>query len=312
MAGTKNMFARGDRMRELTFYHPHSLEEALECLARDPEATKVVAGGTDLYLQVREKQVDAKFMVDLSHIPELHFFRDEAGGTTLGPTLTFAELMQNQTLCRRFPGLVEAAGRIGSPQVRNRGTVGGNIGRASPAGDCSVALLSLGAEVTLRSLKEQRTVPLSEFFTGPGSHIGRPEEVITEIRLPAWAGRSGCSFIKLGKRKALILAIAAVAAYVELDEKSRVRLARVALGSLAPTPRRSFSAEAALEGQPASMEAFVEAGQAALADIDPIDDLRASADYRREVTPVLVRRALSMAAECARSLDLDKSWGGYR
>lgn len=293
-------------MGEPKFYHPQNLDEALSFLDKEPQVTRVVAGGTDLFLQVREAQMNAKFLVDLSHIPELQFIQKQNESIVLGPTLTLNEIIRSQLLCDRFPGLIEAAKSIGSPQIRNRGTVGGNIGRASPAGDCSVALLSLNARTTLRNARASRTVPLTEFFVGPGSHMGQEDELISEITLPLCAKQSGSSFIKLGKRKALVLAIAAVAAYIELDENAKIKEVRLALGSLAPTPCRSFRAEEVLKGHLVSMGAFEEAGQAALADIRPIDDLRASAEYRKMVTPVLVRRALISAAERAGAIILSK------
>jgi CO/xanthine dehydrogenase FAD-binding subunit len=294
-------------MGELKFYHPRNLDDALSFLNQDPQVTRVVAGGTDLFLQVREKQIKAQFLVDLSHVPELQFVQKQNGSIVLGPTLTLNDVIRSQLLRDRSPGLIEAASSIGSPQIRNRGTVGGNIGRASPAGDCSVALLSLNARITLRSVRASRTVSLAEFFVGPGSHIGKEDELISEITLPICVKQSGSSFIKLGKRKALVLAIAAVAVYIELDENAKIKEVRIALGSLAPTPCRSFRAEEVLRGRLVSTGVFEEAGQAALDDISPIDDLRASAQYRKMVTPILVQRALISAARRAGAIILGKS-----
>jgi CO/xanthine dehydrogenase FAD-binding subunit len=286
-------------MGNLTFYHPRNLEEALAFLSQEPAATKVVAGATDLFLQVKESQGNTKYLVDLVGVRELQFIREGQETIDLGPTLTLNQAAQNPLLRTKFPGLAEAAIRIGSPQIRNRGTLGGNMGRASPAGDCSVALLCLGAGVTLRSARSTRMIPLAEFFQGPGRHAGQADELISEIILPVRPERSGSSFVKLGKRKTLILAVAAVAAYLELDENANIKEARIALGSVAPTPCRGPHAEKSLVGRPVSIRTFEESGQAALSDISPIDDLRASADYRRMVIPVLVRRALVLAAQRA-------------
>ena len=147
---------------------------------------------------------------------------------------------------------------------------------------------------------------------GPGEHIGQNDELITEIILPARPKQAGSSFIKLGRRKALILAIAAVAAYVELDESANIKEARIALGSLAPTPCRGYQAERVLKGAAVSFEVFEAAGQAVLADISPIDDLRAGSHYRKSVTPILVRRALISAAMREGAIVLNESRSTYR
>ena len=296
-----------DYMGDPKFYHPQNLDETLSFLNREPQATRVVAGGTDLYLQVREKQIMAKFLVDLSHVTELQSIQKQNESVVLGPTLTLNEVIRSQLFRDRFLGLIEAASSIGSPQIRNRGTVGGNIARASPAGDCSVALLSLNARITLRNVRASRTVPLEKFFVGPGSHIGQEDELISEITFPICSKQSGSSFIKLGKRRALVLAIAVVAVYVEVGENAKIKEVRIALGSLAPTPCRSFHAEEILKGRLVSMQAFEEAGQAALTDVSPIDDLRASAQYRKLVTPILVQRALILAAGRAGAIILGKT-----
>lgn len=292
-------------MGKLLFYHPRNLDDALSFLSQEPTVTKVVAGGTDLFLQVKENQVNVTYLVDLLRLPELQFIHEEQETITLGPNLTLNRVAQSPLLRSRFPGLIEAVSTIGSPQIRNRGTIGGNMGRASPAGDCSVALLSLGAGVTLTCARGTRMIPLSEFFLGPGLHAGQPDEVISEVILPVLPQRSGSSFVKLGKRKTLVLAIAAVAAYIELDENAIIKEARIALGSTAPTPCRGFHAEKTLVGRPVSTRTFEESGVAALADIRPIDDLRASAEYRKMVTPVLVRRALVLAGQRAGAMILN-------
>jgi len=292
-------------MGKLLFYHPRNLDDALTLLSQESSVTKVVAGGTDLFLQVKENHVNVKYLVDLLSVPELQFIHEQKETITLGPTLTFSQVVQSPMLRSRFPGLIEAVSSIGSPQIRNRGTVGGNIGRASPAGDCSVALLGLGAQVTLRGARGTRMIPLIEFFLGPGLHTGHTDEVISEVILPVFPQRSGSSFVKLGKRKTLILAVVAVAAYIELDENAKIKEARVALGSTAPTPCRGLHAENTLIGRPVSTRTFEESGQAALSDIRPIDDLRASAEYRKMVTPILVRRALVLAAQRAGAIILN-------
>jgi CO/xanthine dehydrogenase FAD-binding subunit len=297
-------------MADLQFYHPQTLDEAFAFMSKSPETTKAAAGGTDLCLQIKEKQIDVDALVDLVPISELRSIQERNGSIVLGPTVTLNEVARHPLMHDHFPGLTEAAFSIGSPQIRNRGTLGGNIGRASPAGDCSVALLSLDGRIRLRRTGGTRVISLDEFFVGPGEHIGQRDELITEIILAPRPVQAGSSFLKLGRRKALVLAIAAVAAYVELDEKANIKEARIALGSLAPTPRRSPQAEGILRGARVSFEAFEAAGQAALEDISPIDDLRASAEYRKSVTPVLVRRALISAATRAGAILLSEEKRG--
>lgn len=262
------------------FFQPLTVEEAIALLAR--ENTMACAGGTNLYVDRKHGKFLDKDYVSLDKLQELKRVEERPDGWHIGSMVNFARAEKLE-----IPGgecFTMAAAEVGAPQIRNRGTVGGNIVSASPAADSVPALMALDAKVVLRSLSGERTVALAEFMKGPGRTDLKPGELMTQIIVPAGKGKS--TFSKVGKRNALAIAVCNQAVYME-TENGRIKVIRVALGSVAPTAVRAYHAEAMLAGQEASVlnngEWKAALKEALLKDICPIDDVRASKEYRQSV-----------------------------
>ncbi len=280
-------------MLDFEYYRPQNAEELGEILART--GGRLVAGGTDVLPRLRRGQFLADCLIDISRLRELRFICETEDEIQLGALTTHADLLASLLLPPAAPALAQAAAAIGCPQTRQRGTLGGNLANASPAADSAPPLLSLDADVRLAGAGGARVLPLRDFFSGPGATRMEAGEYIHSVAFRRPSGRWGAAFEKLGKRSGMAISVASVAAYLELGADGRLQAARLALGSVAPCPLRSPHAEALLTGALPAPGLFQQAGQAALADIAPISDVRASAEYRAHVVPVLVRRALEQA-----------------
>lgn len=282
------------------FHQPASVAEALEVLGQYGDEAAVIAGGTDLLVNMKHKKLAPKHLVGLEGIEELDGLSAYNGGMVIGPRLTAAALANDGRLTGAAKALALGAGALGSPQVRNRATVGGNVCTARPAADMCLPLLALGAKALLAGPAGPRELPLDEFFLGPGQTAKDPGELLTGLLIPRPAEGSGAGYEKLGLRKALEIALVNVAAVLTLESDGKtIKQAKVALGAVAPTPLLASGASAALIGQPAGDETFAWAGQAAASDAKPITDHRGSAEFRREVVEVLTHRALRQAWQAA-------------
>jgi CO/xanthine dehydrogenase FAD-binding subunit len=264
------------------------LDEAIDALERRPDA-QILAGGTDFMVEVNYGQRRPEAVVALNRVPELKGWQRSNGTLSLGAGLTYTE-MADPALASFLPALRDAARTVGSPQIRNAGTIGGNLGTASPAGDTLPVLSALDATVALSS---GRRLPLDQFITGPKRTARDPGELITAIEVPVLRGPQ--AYLKVGTRNAMVIAVCALALVVDGDGE-RVRCA---LGSVGPVPIRARQAEDFISGQidwsslvlrdPASADRF---GELVAAASRPIDDHRSTADYRRHAVGVLARRAL--------------------
>lgn len=266
---------------------PRSIEEACAALADDPTST-VLAGGTDLMVGVNAGRVRPERIVAVGRLEELRRWRRDGDHVELGAALTYADCRQPE-LSELVPVLSQAARSVGSPQIRNAGTVGGNLGTASPAGDGVAALVALGGAVRLRSVEGERLVDLDEFVLGPRRTACRPDELIVGVRVPVATGPQ--EFLKLGTRNAMVIAVASVAMVVS------PRRVRVAMGSVGPGPVRAPGAErfAAEIVDWTTLRAPAgtswEFGLLAAEAVSPIDDHRSTATYRGHAIEVLARRA---------------------
>jgi CO/xanthine dehydrogenase FAD-binding subunit len=274
---------------------PQSLDDALIALERN-EAATIIAGGTDLLPRTRAGLTQPDLLIDLKSLG-LNAIKSEKYHVSIGAYTTFSQLIASNPLADSFPILIEACREIAAIPIRNRGTLGGNLVNGSPAADTAPPLLAYDAQVVLVKRGAQRVVPLYEFFTGPGQTLKERIEILTEIRIPYLPPGTAGSFIKLGTRKAMAIAVASTAARVTLGEDGKVREARIALGSVAPTPLRARKAESLLEGNLLSDEIIAEAASQARDESIPISDMRASAEYRSRMVEVLVRRALTTTWE---------------
>ena len=269
--------------------HPRTLDEALEALQRDPDA-QLLAGGTDFVVEVNFGHRRPPAVVGLRRVAELQGWRRDDGELVLGAGLTFTEI--ETQLAGELPALAAAARTVGSPQMRNAGTLGGNLGTASPAGDALPVLAALDAKVVLASRDGDRTLPLTEFVTGVKRTALRPGEIIREVRVPRLRGPQ--QFLKVGTRNAMVISIVCAALVIDLDG----RTVRCGLGSVAPTPMRATEAEAFIggeidwDGPRAPAASVTRFGELAAAAARPITDHRSSAEYRRRAVQVITTRAL--------------------
>lgn len=283
-----------------TYYAPATIDDALALLAEngsparaEPEV-RIIAGGTDLILELERGVRRAAVVVDVTRIPGLdQITLGNDGLIHLGPLVTHNQVVASPLVVEQAFPLAQACWSVGSPQIRNRGTVAGNLITASPANDTITALCALDARVTLRSRRNQRTVALASFYHGVRQTDIAPDEMLVDIGFsPLSANRRGC-FLKLGLRRAQAIAVVNVAAVLQFVEHgSTVTDARIALGSIAPTIIRAREAEAALTGYPLTGERIAEAAQLAAESSRPIDDIRGSARYRRQMVGVFTSRAL--------------------
>jgi carbon-monoxide dehydrogenase medium subunit len=281
-----------------SLHRPKTLREALG-LMRELEEAKPIAGGTDLLLLLRGGACKAKHLVDLSLIEELRHIREEGDQIYIGATTTHSQLQRSPLIAEKVPALREACTRIGSVQIRNLGTVGGNLCNASPAADTAPPLLVLDSTVEIASHAGSRSIPLVELFAGPKLNSLQPFELLTEIRFPVLPKGAGMSFQRLGRRKGCTLSVVNAAAYLELDGDTCHQVL-LALGAVAPTPLRMKDAEEMLKSRRISQRLIEEAASTCYKHVSPVDDVRASAEYRREMSHVLMRRTLNEAWDRAR------------
>ena len=253
-------------MKAFDYEEPRTVEEAVACMAK-PGKSRALAGGTDLLVRLKRREWPVDRVVNLKKIAKLRGIAERGDQVVIGALTTIEDLERSPLIRERYPLLNEAVFEMASPQVRTLATVGGNLCNASPAADLAPPLLCLDAVMVIRGRKGQRQLPMREFFAGPGRTVMGPDEILEEIRIPATPVKG--VFIKFCTRRAMDLAVVSVACAKVGNE------IRVALGSVAPTPIRV----------PASPEE-------AMKKATPIDDIRASAEYRREMVRVLVRRAL--------------------
>jgi CO/xanthine dehydrogenase FAD-binding subunit len=274
-------------LSNLAYYKPASLDDVWEIKTRISEAL-FIGGGTDLMVKIRQHVVKPPALISLRTIPEL---RGITAGShaRIGAMTTISELILHPELGRHYPVLIEAAGRLGSMQIRNVATIGGNLGNCSPCADTALPLLVLDAKVRLQGPDGSRELPIQEFFLGPGKSCLGGDEILTDILLPAPLATAQTAFFKKGRVR-MDLAIASVAALFEMDGKT-CRQARLAAGSVGPVPMRLPEVEALLEQNPPNDDIIIEAGRLAANSVAPITDIRSTEDYRRQIISVFVKRA---------------------
>ena len=267
-----------------------SVDQALDLLAANPGA-RIVAGGTDLLLEIdRGARRDVELLIDVSRIAEARQIRIDEDAAALGPMVTHNDVVRDALLVKRALPLAQACWEVGSPQLRNRATIAGNLITASPANDTISPLLALGAKVELSSLGGVRVVPVEAFITGFRTTCLQPDEMITRVLVPLLRPNQRGIYVKLGNRCAQAISVVHVAIVVSFDESENVIDARIALGSVAPTVVLAPLASSALIGHPLRSETIGAAAQLASESVTPIGDVRATADYRQDTIVVVVRR----------------------
>lgn len=287
-------------MKRFGYFRPTTLREACELLHEQHEQAKILAGGTDLIVQLRMRKFTPAYVINIKDIPGLDYVRPGAGGEIeIGALATLRAIETNPAVVARQPVLSEAAREIGSVQIRNLATLAGNLCNAAPSADMAAPLLGLGCAVTLSGLQGERTMPIEEFFLGPGKTALQRGELLISVRVAASPPRTGCVYLKHAIRRAMDIAIVGVAARVTLNGGNRAQEVRIGLGAVAPVPLRARKAEELLRGQELTEPAIEEAAQIASTEARPITDIRGSAEYRTEMVRVLTRRALQAALQRA-------------
>jgi carbon-monoxide dehydrogenase medium subunit len=287
-------------MKSFEYFAPQSFKDAASLLLRYGSKAKLLAGGTDLCLRLERRVVDPGVVVDLKKIRALRGIKLNRQGLTIGALTLMDEIASSPSVKGRYSIIADAAAVVGSIQTRNRATVGGNLCNASPAADTAPALMALSARARIASSRRQREVPLEEFFLGPGKTCLQANELLKEIFIPSPALKSGSSFQRC-TRTTMDIALVNCAVFMSLASKQEVVSdVRIALGAVAPTPIRAKPAETFLIGKIADQDAIEKAAELAAAGVSPIDDVRSSAGYRRQMARVLTRRALKEALNRAR------------
>lgn len=270
-----------------------TVPEVLDCLARYRDKAKILAGGTDLLVKMKTGGPSCEYLIAIKDVTELRYLRAGAASLNIGALTSLAEIQASGIVKERYSALFEAVRSMAAPAVRNMGTIGGNLGNASPAADTAPPLLVFDAALTLAGKRGERTLPLAEFFIGPGQTVLAADELITDIRLTAPAADTGSSFLKLGRVAADIAKIN-VAVLLERDGDA-CRRCRIAFGSVGPTPLRLPAVEAMLAGRQVTAALLMAAAQSAADLIKPIDDRRSTGSYRRQVSGVMLEEALAAA-----------------
>jgi carbon-monoxide dehydrogenase medium subunit len=278
---------------------PTSVADAVALLAGKNGKAKVLAGGTDILVQLREGLRTADLVVDVKKVPELMelAFSPEKG-LTLGAAVPCYVIYENQQIGAAYPALVDAARIIGGWQIQSRASVGGNLCNSSPAGDTIPSLIAYDVKCRIAGPKGTREVPAAEFCTGPGRNVLAPGELLVSLHFPPPAPRSGAAYERFIPRNEMDIAVAGAASWVQLDASgATIENARIALAAVAPRPMFAEEASAWLAGKPATEDSFAQAGELAKKVASPIDDMRGTREYRVHLASVLTKRTLARAAE---------------
>lgn len=273
---------------------PKTLEEALRLVERHGDEAKVLAGGHSLLPLIKLRLAQPRYVIDIGRLKGMSYIREENGKIAIGALTTHAEIEGSNLLRSKCPLLAETAASIGDVQVRNRGTIGGSLAHADPAADYPAAILALDAEIVAASSAGTRTIPATEFFVDMLTTALRPGEILTQVRVAPLGAQTGTAYEKM-HQPASGFAIVGVAARLTADKDGKISDVAVGVTGLGPKAFRATEVETALRGKKASEKTFADASHSAAQGIEPLSDLHASADYRREMAAVYARRALEKA-----------------
>lgn len=283
-----------------SYLSPRTIEQACALLAEHGAQARVMAGGTDLLLKLSRQGRAPRFLIGLRNVAGLDQVRYAPGsGLTVGAMGVLSTVAEHHEVRRHYPGLAQAAAATATVQIRNMGTVAGNLCNASPSADTATPLLAYGAELVLCGPRGERVVPLERFFLGPGQAAIGPGEVLKEIRVPPPSAHCGSSYQRISARSQVDIAAVCLSALLVVEPSGRCQRARLALGAVAPTPMRAEEAERHLEGKILDQAVIRRAAALSAAACRPISDVRASAAWRRKMVEVLSSRALAAAQTLA-------------
>ncbi len=281
-------------MRRFELALPRSVDEALRVLSERGSEAKLLAGGTDLLPQLKNGLLKPAWVVDLSGVERVRTLRSDSGGLRVGAAVSARTLERDATTQKTYTSLAESGALVGSVQIRNLATLGGNLCNAAPSADMAPPLLALDAEAVIAGPRGERRVPITDFFSGVRRTVLSPDEILLEIVIPAPGPRSGGHYLRHTPRRELDIAVVGVASQLTLSNGVCSK-ARIALAAVAPVPLRAREAEQLLEGKPVTPEGIERAAEMAVGAARPISDQRGSADYRLHLVRVLTRRTLRTA-----------------
>lgn len=287
------------RLPRFEYLNPKTVQEACALLSEHGDKAKVMAGGTDLLNVMKEKLITPQYVIGLRGVSDLDYIEADSDGIRIGALTTLTTLGKSSDVQEKFPCLAEVPGKMATVQIRNMGTLGGNLCNAAPSADTAPILICLGATVKIVGPKGERVVALEEFFTGPGETVLGDGEILAEIQVPNQPANTAGAYFKMS-RVAVDLAIVGVAAVVTLGGKGGTCSdIKIALGAVAPTPIRAKKAEGLIKGKKIDEALIEQAGKIASEEASPIDDVRGSAFYRTEIVNVFTKRAIRQALEQA-------------
>ena len=288
-------------MQKFEYLMPTTVDEAISLLVSHGERARYVAGGTDVMVKVKEGKIHPHYLVSLRRLQGLDHITYKDGELRIGATVTHRMLELSPIIKKVFPILTDAVTHIGSVQIRNVATIGGNIVNAVPSADGAIPLITLGAQVRIRGPKGERSMALEDLFLGPGQTLLETGEILLEFVIPQLLPRTGAAYVKHTRREAMELPLLGVAVLLSFAEDMMTCTeARIGLGVLAPTPMRAKNAEALLKGQKVNEDVLKRAGKAAAEECKARDSIRGEAWYRREMVEVLVPRMARLAMERAK------------
>ncbi len=292
------------RLPRFEYFEPKTIDEACSLLLEYKGEAKVIAGGTDLLVRMKDKEIAPQYLIGLKGIPNLSYMEyDEAQGLRIGILTTLGTLETSPLIQGKFGILAQAIEQMASPQIRSLATIGGNLCNAVPSADTAPPLIVMGAKLKLTSPTGERIIPVEKLFIGPYETVLGDGELLVEIQVPNPSPYSGGVYIKHTLRRAMDLTIVGVAAMITLDSADGVcKDVKIALGAVATTPIRASKAESILKGERFEDKLIDQAAQAAAGEARPRSSIRGSAEYRRKMVRVLTRRAVSQAWEKAKSV----------
>ncbi len=288
---------------EFNYVTPDSVEQTCALLAEHGDGARILAGGSDLLIVMKHKKKLPRTLINVKRIPGLDQISfGDGGDVSIGALATVQSIQDNPRMAKDFRSVNQAAGLLGTSQIRNIGTIGGNLANASPSAEFGPALLTLGGAIACVGPDGAREIPIADFFLAPGKSSLGPAEMLTETRIPALPGEARCLYLKHSLRR-MDVAIASAAIYMKMED-GLCSDARIALGAVAPTPFRAAGAEALLQGEKIGEglerdELFDEVAETASGECSPIDDFRGYAGYRRKIIRMLVRQGLDQVTEQA-------------
>ncbi len=288
-------------MHSFEYQKVYSLKEASNIASTLKGETAFMAGGTDLLVQIKEGEKRPRYVIDLKEIHEMNGIKISDDHLSIGALTSIRTLEKSPLILEKIPLLSQAASKLGSVQIRNRATIGGNIANASPSAEMAPSLLTLDTKVAIFGNNGSSVIKLDDFFRSPGETILKEGDIVTHFLIPITSKRRGSIYYKLSARNAMDLAFVGVAVLLELDEEDKICKARIALGAVAPKPIRAISAENLLEGAPLDPLKARESSELAAQSSNPISDIRATAEYRKEMVKELSYRGIISAYAIAMS-----------